>query len=67
MTTISKTEYNDVTKTVSIWNYHLDDNGGIISSEKVMDTPIAPWADKYAVGGLLIHLALDTKRWEFGR
>ena len=64
--TISNTEYNTVQNTVSIWNYHLTENGGIISSEKVMEFPVAPWANQYEVGATLIHLALTSKRWEFG-
>ena len=61
---ISKTENNTVTNMVSIWNYIFTDDGtGIISSTKIMDCPVAPWADRYDVEHLLINLAIDSDRW----
>ena len=66
--TISKTEFNTMTETAEIWNYHMTENGrGIISSELVLSIPVAPWADKYAVMDEAICLALNSKRWAFGR
>lgn len=67
MRTISRTEYNTRDNTVGIWNYYLNKNGGIIRSECIASCPIAPWADKYAIGSALMGMVIEEGRWEFGR
>lgn len=63
---ISDIENNTVTNTVSIWNYHMTEDGkGIISSEKIMEMPVPAWADRFDVESALLSLALRTKRWAF--
>lgn len=66
--TISRVEFNTKTETAEIWNYFLNDaDKAIIKSEMMMSCPVAPWADRHAISGAMISLALDGNRWEFGR